>query len=57
MDFMVLNTKDDPGMPLILGQLFLSSVKARINVRTRVIQLRLGRRNEKFRFQQREEQH
>lgn len=56
VDFVVLDMVGDPGMPLILGRPFLSSVKARINVRTGVVQFRLGRRTEKFRFQQREEQ-
>jgi hypothetical protein len=55
-DFVLLDMDDEGGMALILAQPFLSDVQARINVGGGVISFRIGKRNLKFKFQDKEEQ-
>jgi hypothetical protein len=43
MDFVVLDVQDDVEMPLILGRLFLSDARARINVESGTIRICIGK--------------
>jgi hypothetical protein len=50
-DFVVLDTRDDAKIPLILGRLFLSDARARINMESGIIRFLIGTKNLMFWFQ------